>query len=85
MGAQLEVAVLDSGLSVLDTLTSDIVMCSSEPTTYAWASTAHLLDFKGWGARKVFGAHTDASPNGRKVSSAAITDGTITTSDTASW
>jgi hypothetical protein len=37
------------------------------------------------GAGGVFGSPANASPNGRKVSSVAITEGTVTTSGTASW
>ena len=86
MAAQVEDVILDSGLSVLDTLASHIFICSSEPTTYAQASTTFLLGFKSWGAGNAFGAPAaGTSPTGRKVTSVAITDGTITTSGTASW
>lgn len=85
MAASLEDTVLDNGLSVLDTLTSHIFICSSEPTTYALASTTHLLGLKSWGAGNAFGSPAAGSPNGRKVTSVAITDGTITTTGTASW
>jgi hypothetical protein len=33
----------------------------------------------------VFGSPANASPNGGKVSSVTITEGTVTTSGTASW
>src|SRR4051812_8932348 len=85
MASQLEDVVLDSGLSVLDTLSSHIFICQAEPTSYAIASTTGLLGLKSWGANNAFGAPAAGSPNGRKVTSAAITDGTITTTGTASW
>jgi hypothetical protein len=85
MAASLEDTILDSGLSILDTLTSHIFICSSEPTTYAQASTTYLLGTKSWGAGNAFGSPAAGSPNGRKVTSVAITDGTITTTGTASW
>jgi hypothetical protein len=86
MAAKLESDVLDLGLNVLDTLTSHIFICSSEPTTYAIASTSGLLGQKSWGAGAAFGSPAaGTSPTGRKVTSVQITDGTITTSGTASW
>lgn len=85
MAAQLEDRVLDLGLNVLDTESSFLSVCAAEPTTIAIAATSGLLGFKSWGVGNVFGAPAAGSPNGRKVSSVAISDGTITTSGTASW
>lgn len=86
MAAKVEDTILDSGLTILDTLASHIFICSSEPTTYAEASTTYLLGTKSWGAGNAFGAPADGTaPTGRKVTSIAITDGTITTTGTASW
>jgi hypothetical protein len=85
MVAQLEDRVLDFGLNVLDTESAFLSVCSAEPTTIAIAATSGLLGFKSWGVGAVFGSPAAGSPNGRKVSSAAISDGTITTSGTASW
>lgn len=85
MAASLEQPVLDSGLSVLNSAVSYISVCSSEPTSLAIAATSGLLGYKSWGAGNAFGAPAAGSPNGRKVSSVAISDGTITTSGTASW
>ena len=86
MAAKVADVILDSGLSTLDTAASHIFICSSEPTTYAQASTTYLLGTKSWGAGNAFGSPAaGTSPTGRKVSSVAITDGTITTSGTASW
>jgi hypothetical protein len=86
MTASIEAPVIDGGLSVLDTLTSFISVTSSEPTTIAIAATSGLLGFKNWGAGAAFGAPSDSPPlPGRQVASVAISDGTITTSGTASW
>lgn len=86
MVSMLEDVVLDSGLTTLDTLTSHIFICQAEPTTYAIASTSGLLGQKSWGAGNAFGSPAaGVTPTGRKVTSIAITDGTITTSGTASW
>jgi hypothetical protein len=85
MAASLEDRVLDNGLSALDTEPTHIEICNNEPTTYASATTTSLLGFKSFGAGAVFGSPAAGSPNGRKVTSAAVTDGTITTSGTAAW
>ena len=62
-----------------------LAICSSEPTTYDEAATAFLLGFKAYPSGGAFGAPEAAAPNGRKVVATQITDGTITTSGTASW
>jgi hypothetical protein len=67
MSAGISDIVADNGLSVLDTLTSHIFICSSESTNYDQASTMYLLGFKSWGAGNVFSSPANASPNGRKV------------------
>jgi len=85
MPPSLEDVVLDLGLNVLDTLPTHINICNTEPTTYAQATTTYLLGFKSVAAGSVFTAPAAASPNGRKVASVAVTDGTITTSGTAAW
>jgi hypothetical protein len=85
MVASLEDRVLDLGLNVLDTETTTISVCSSEPTSIAIAATSGLLGFKTGAAGSQFGAPSAGAPNGRQVASVAISDGTITTSGTASW
>jgi hypothetical protein len=85
MVAALENRVIDLGLNVLDTETTTISVCSSEPTTIAVAATSGLLGFKTGAAGGLFGAPANSAPNGREVASVAISDGTITTSGTASW
>jgi len=86
MAAALENIVLDSGLNILDTVTQIISVCSSEPTSIAIAATSGLLGYKDFGsAGAAFGAPSTTTPAGRQVASVAISDGTITTSGTASW
>jgi hypothetical protein len=85
MPASLEDRVLDFGLNVLDVEPTFVDICNTEPTTYVQATTTFLLGFKSFAAGSVFGSPAAGSPNGRKVSSVAITDGTITTSGTANW
>jgi hypothetical protein len=75
--------VLDNGLSVLDTEADKVFICSQEPTTYAEASATYALGVKAFAVGAVFGAPAAGSPNGRKVSSAAITDGSVTATGTA--
>jgi len=86
MVAMLEDAFLDQGLTTDKANISHIFICSTEPTTYASASTSALLGTKSWGAGNAFtGPSAGTSPTGRKIVSVAITDGTITTTGTASW
>jgi hypothetical protein len=85
MVASLEDVVLDFGLNTLHANSSFLSICAAEPTTIAVASSTGLLGYKSWGAGGVFGAMAPGSPNGRQVTSSPITDGTITTSGTASW
>ena len=44
-----------------------------------------MLGFKQGAAGSLFGAPVDATPNGRQSTSIQISDGTITTTGTASW
>ena len=71
--------VLDAALAkLLEANRLDI--CSQEPTTYAEATTTYTLGNK---TSLSVGAPTDRTPNGRKVVVAAITDGTVTGTGTA--
>ena len=84
-GVKLEDRVLDLGLNVLDTEATHIYVNSQQPTTYAEATTTYVRGFKNFGAGAGFGS-PGAWTSGRKVSSVAITDGTITTTGTvACW
>lgn len=76
--------VLDNGLAALDTLASHIYICSQDPTTFTEASSTYALGNKNFGAGVAFGAPAAGSPNGRKVTSVAITDGIVTGTGTAS-
>lgn len=72
--------VLDNGLTVLDTEANRLDICSAEPTTYAQATSTYTLGNK---TSLSVGAPGDRSPSGRKVTVAAITDGTVTGTNTA--
>lgn len=85
MAPKIEDLVLDGGLTILDTVPTTINICSGEPTTYALATTTSFLGAKTFAAGSVFGAPAAGAPNGRKVSSVTVTDGSISTAGTAAW
>jgi hypothetical protein len=72
--------VLDNGLNYLTTNGDRVDICSQEPTTYTEATSTYSLGEK-IGASVGAPANGDAS--GRKVTIAAITDGEVTATDTA--
>lgn len=74
--------VLDAALSKLDTEADQLHICSQEPTNYTEATSdgAHSV---GNETTISIGAPADRSPNGRKVTVAAIAAGDITETDTA--
>jgi len=72
--------VFDNGLTVLDTEANRLDICSSEPTTYTQATSTNTLGNK---TSLSIGAPGARTPNGRKVTVAAITDGTVTGTATA--
>ena len=78
--ATLNDRVLDSGLSVLDTEANKIVVTSQEATTYTQANATYAL---GNSTSLSIAAPTDRSGGGREVVVAAITDGSITATGTA--
>lgn len=78
--ATLNDRVLDSGLAVLDTEANKIVVTSQEATTYTEANATYAL---GNSTSLSIAAPTDRSGGGREVVVAAITDGSITATGTA--
>lgn len=72
--------VFDNGLTILDTEANRLDICTAEPATYAAATSTNTLGNK---TSLSVGAPADRSPTGRKVTVAAITDGTVTGSGTA--
>ena len=77
--------VLDNGLSALKAEATDVNINTVEPATYAAAmSGAQFLGKKTFGAGLVFpGAIAAGAPNGRKVTTAAVTDGAISANGSA--
>jgi hypothetical protein len=78
--ATLNDRVFDNGLTVLDTEASAIHVTSQESTTYTEATSTHTL---GNSTSLSIGAPADRSGGGREVTVAAISDGSITGTGTA--
>jgi hypothetical protein len=78
--ATLNDRVFDNGLSVLDTEATAIHVTSQEATSYASATSTHTL---GNSTSLSIAAPSDRSGGGRKVVVAAISDGSITGTGTA--
>jgi hypothetical protein len=75
--------VLDLGLNVLDTEATHIYICSAEPATFTAASSTNALGNKNFGAGAAVGSPAAGTPNGRQVTTVAITDGNVTATGTA--
>jgi hypothetical protein len=75
-------SALDSGLSWIDTNASRLDICSSEPTTYAEATSTYTLGNKT-GINP--DAPADRTGGGRQVTIPAITDGSVTGDGTAAY
>jgi len=72
--------VFDNGLTVLDTEANRVDVTSQEATSYAQATSTYTL---GNSTSLSIGAPADRSGGGREVTVAAITDGSITATGTA--
>jgi hypothetical protein len=72
--------VFDNGLTVLDTEANKILITSAQPTTYTEANATYAL---GNSTTLSIGAPADRSGGGRQVTVAAITDGSVTATGTA--
>ena len=69
--------VFDNGLTVLDTEANVIHICSAEPSVYG------TLNSLGNSSSLSIGAPADRSGGGREVTVAAISDGSVTSTGTA--
>lgn len=76
--------VLDLGLNVLDTEATHIYITNALATTFTEASSTFALGNNNFGAGAAVGSPAVGSPNGRKVSTVAITTGSVTATGTAS-
>ncbi len=72
--------VFDNGLTVLDTEANKILVTSQEATTYTEANATYAL---GNSTSLSINAPADRTGGGRKVTVAAISDGSITATGTA--
>jgi hypothetical protein len=72
--------VFDNGLTVLDTEANKILITSAQATTYTEANATYAL---GNSTTLSIGAPADRSGGGRQVTIAAITDGSVTATGTA--
>tara|TARA_R110000772_G_C12982998_1_gene406096 strand:- start:98 stop:469 length:372 start_codon:yes stop_codon:yes gene_type:complete len=72
--------VFDAGLAALDTEANKILVTSQEATTFANANATYAL---GNSTSLSIAAPADRTGGGRKVTVAAITDGAITATGTA--
>ena len=73
--------VLDNGLSALSAEATRLDICSSEPTSYTEATSTVTLGNK---TGVSVGTPTARSPDGRKVTVASISDGSVSGTGTAS-
>jgi hypothetical protein len=71
---------LDSGLSYLNTNGDRVDICSQEPTNYTEATSTYTLGNK---TSASVGAPVNGDTSGRKVIIAAISDGSVTGTNTA--
>lgn len=72
----------DAALNYVGDNTENFYICSSEPTTFAEASSTYKLGTK---ATPTINAAQDGDVSGRKRRIAAFTDGTVDTTGTANW
>ena len=82
MAAFINDTVLDQALAYIDNNCENLYICSAQPTTFAEASSTYKLGVK---ATPSIGSPTNGDSTGRKVVVSAITDGTVTGTDTATW
>ena len=83
MTAHVNDSVIDDGLSSLKSAARYLYICSQEPTTYTEASSTYALGSKDAGAGNIFPGAIAAGTNGRKVTTLDITDGTVSSTGTA--
>ena len=80
--ATLANAVFDDGLSTLTTNGTRLDICSTEPTTYAEATSTYTLGNEG---TLSIGSPADRTGGGREVTVAAISDASVTSTGTAAF
>lgn len=76
--------VLDGGLDVLDTSGTRLDICSTEPTTYAQATTLGNYS-RGYKTGLSIPAPSERGGGGREVVVPAISDGTVNSTGTVDY
>jgi hypothetical protein len=74
---------LDNGLNAIKSFADKIYLCSQDPTTFTEATSTYALGNNNFGAGNAFTGPAAGAPNGRQVSSVAISAGSITATGTA--
>jgi len=74
---------LDNGLIGLKNTATHVYICSQEPLSYADATVNYALGNMSFGAGNTFTGPFDRSPNGRKLTTVAVTSGSVTGTGTA--
>jgi hypothetical protein len=85
MAARVADSVIDNGLASLKSAARYIYICSAEPQNYTEASSTYKLGTKDLGAGNVFPGAIAAGTNGRKVTTAAVSDGAVESNGTAAY
>lgn len=75
--------VLDNGLIGLKNTATHIYICSQQPMSYADATITYALGNKNFGAGNCFTGPAARTPDGRQVTTVAVTDGAVTGTATA--
>lgn len=74
-------AVFDSGLSYLTANGDRLDLCTTQPTTYAQATST----YSAGNAAVTIGSPSDRTGGGRKVTVGAVTNGTVTSATTVGF
>src|SRR5262245_1063197 len=78
--------VLDNGLTQLKNLATHIYICSAEPTDFTTATVTYALGNNNFGVGLALTGPTARTPNGSKVTTVAVTNGTVTgTGNATAW
>lgn len=78
--------VLDNGLLGLDANSDSIYICSQQPVDFTTATSTYGLGSYSFGIGNVFpGSPTNGTPNGRVMTSNAITAGSVTANGTPTY
>jgi hypothetical protein len=72
--------VLDNGLLGLQSDADSIYVCTQQPVDFTTATSTSGLGSYSFGVGNVFGSPANGTPNGRIVTSGAITAGNVTAS-----